>query len=343
MWIRRMLRAVVWIAGVTALAIAIAWGGAILALRDLDRAVAEGDVSRPLSWPKSAALFVASQIMPLRQPAGAGIAQGRVFRDCTDCPEMVEIPPGVFLIGSPLFESGRYDHVKEMRFGRRAIRNAIRESPRRLVRIGHPFALGRYEATFAEWNRAQAAPDWEQITGRPARPIDCAGCDPAAVAVTGVDRHDADAYAAWISARTGAHYRLPSEAEWEYAARAGAATAYPWGDEVGTDNAACVGCSTLWDEREVGPVGLHPPNRFGLYDIIGNGTEWVADCFVPWHSAAIVDGSPYIFDGCEFAVFKGGTAHARPWQARSAMRVGPHPNNAGEGSTIRLLRELDTP
>ena len=94
---------------------------------------------------------------------------------------------------------------------------------------------------------------------------------------------------------------------------------------------------------EVGPVGLHPPNGFGLFDMIGNGWEWVEDCFVPWHHEVKSDGSAHVFHDCELVVFKGGTAIAEPWQARAAMRVGPHPYNDGEGSVIRLLREMPAP
>ena len=82
-----------------------------------------------------------------------------------------------------------------------------------------------------------------------------------------------------MSATTGQHYRLPSEAEWEYAARAGTVTSRPWGDDIGTDRAACDGCSTVWPQWRVGPVGLHAPNGFGLYDMSGNVWEWCSDWY----------------------------------------------------------------
>ncbi len=324
-------------------AFAAAWALAVLALADLDRAVAEGEVGRPLSAPKAAALIVVAQVLPLRQPGGPVVAPGRGFRDCADCPEMVEIRPGIFLMGSPVFEPGRYEHVWSRRPIRRQLRFANREGPRRLVRIARSFAVARYELTFGEWDRAQDAPDWQAVTGLPPRKPERPQGTTSDVAVTSIDQHDARAYAAWLSAHTGQTYRLPTEAEWEYAARAGTATAYPWGDEIGRDNAACRGCSARWSEGRVGPVGLHPANRFGLHDMIGNGWEWVEDCFVPWHDAVKADGSAHVFAGCDLAVFKGGTAIAEPWQARSAMRVGPHPYNDGYGSTIRLVREVAGP
>jgi formylglycine-generating enzyme required for sulfatase activity len=316
---------------------------AFLALRDLDRALAEGDIARSLSTPKAAGLFLALQVLPLRQPGGPASQAWHAFRDCADCPEMVEIPPGMFFLGSPLFEPGRYEHVWLRRPIRRQFKFANREGPRRLVRIAYPFALARHELTYAEWDRAQDDRDWERLTGLAPRKPDRAEDAAPNWAVTRVDQHDASAYAAWLSAKTGQNYRIPTEAEWEYAARAGSATAYPWSDEIGTDNAACRGCSTKWTADKVGPVGLHAPNGFGIHDMIGNGWEWVEDCFVPWHDAVKTDGSAHVFDGCELVVFKGGTAIAEPWQARAAMRVGPHPYNDGRGATIRLLREMKAP
>lgn len=315
------------------------WGMAHHALSDLDRAISAGDHDHELSAPKAAGLFLAAQVLPLRQPGGPVTEPGRSFHDCEDCPELVEIPPGMFLFGSPLFEPGRYEHVWRRPI-RKQLKFANREGPRYLVRIDYSFALARYELTFGEWDRAQADPDWERFSGMaphlPARPQD-ASPD---MAVTNIDQHDAQAYAKWLSAKTGQIYRLPTEAEWEYAARAGTATVYPWGDEIEHDMAVCAGCSSIWPQLAVGPVGLHPPNGFGLHDMIGNGWEWVADCFEPWHDEAQLHGSAFLYEGCEFAAIKGGSAHEKPWQLRSAMRVGPHPHNDGEGSTIRLLREL---
>ena len=317
------------------------------ALSDLDQIVASGGTivrkGDPLSTPKSWALFLVSQVLPLRQPGAALAAPGRVFQDCANCPEMIEIPPGFFLIGSPLTEGGRYQHF----FGRYPVRQQFqylnREGPRRLVQIDHAFALSRYEITFAQWQAAQDDPNWLQVTGRPPRKPTLDVADYLKRAVTKVDRNDAGAFAAWLSAKTGQNYRLPTEAEWEYAARAGTTTRYPWGNDIGLNNANCAHCSDIWPEKRIGPGGMFPPNKFGLYDMIGNGWEWVQDCFESWHAASTVDGSAYLFPGCEFGVFKGGGAFPYAWQNRSAMRVGPHPYNNDEGSTIRLLREMTPP
>jgi formylglycine-generating enzyme required for sulfatase activity len=320
------------------------YGLALWALADLDRIVAAGAVETsaddPLPGWKSWPLFLVSQLLPLRQPGASTVMPGETVRDCPDCPEMVTIPAGYYLIGSPLIEYGRHQHF----FGRYPVRAQFRflnrEGPRRLVHIRHAFALSKYEVTFADWERAQADPEWEKITGRPARMIAFGEADYLTRPVTQVDQDDAHAYAAWLSAKTGRTYRLPSEAEWEYAARAGTATPYYWGNRMEPGRAACFGCGGAWDQWRVGPVGLEPPNGFGLYDMAGNGWEWTEDCFTPSHPAAIIDGSAYKGGDCELAVFKGGSTFSPDWQVRSAMRVGPHPYNNGEGSTIRLLREL---
>ena len=319
---------------------------AALALNDLNAVVAAGPeavakADQPLSAPKAWALFLISQLLPLHQPGAAAVTPGRIFKDCPDCPEMVEIPAGFYLMGSTLFERGRYQHF----FGRYPVRDQFqflfREGPRRLVHIAHHFAMSRYELTFAQWEAAQDDPIWDNITGLTPRKPNFGTADYLKRAVTMVDQGDAKAFSAWLSYKTGQRYRIPTEAEWEYAARAGTTTRYPWGNEIGWNNASCVGCGDKWTERRIGPVGLYAPNGFGLYDMIGNGREWVRDCFVPYHAASVVDGSAYLFPNCIFALIKGGSAYMPAWQNRSAMRLGPHNYNKNEASTIRLLREMD--
>ena len=290
---------------------------------------------------KSTALYVAAQVFPLRQPGADLVREGRIFKDCEEiCPDMVELPAGYFFLGSPLTEWERYTHVITRRPYRKQLPFWNREGPRRFVRVEAPVALSRFEITRAQWDAAQADPDWETASGQsprtPAFEDDPAQNRP----VTGITWTDAKAYAAWLSAKTGHRYRLPTDAEWEYAARAGTTTTRPWGNDAGQNMAACDGCGPDWAEQIVGPVGQFPPNGFGLYDMIGNGWEWVEDCFEPWHDEVQVDAAAFVYDDCEFVTFRGGSAEDPPWQNRSAMRVGPHPYNDGAGSTIRLLREM---
>jgi formylglycine-generating enzyme required for sulfatase activity len=178
--------------------------------------------------------------------AKAHLAPGQTLRDCAGCGELVVLPAGTFVMGSPDSEPGR-DPA---------------EGPPHRVAI-RSFALARYDVTIAEWRRFVIA------TKRPV-----------------ASWNDAQAYVAWLSKRTGKHYRLPTEAEWEYAARAGTTTVYPWGVKVSHDRAN-YGADECCSERASGadkwlhtsPVGSFPPNAFGLYDMQGNAWQWVQDCY----------------------------------------------------------------
>ena len=317
------------------------------AVRDLNTTLRKTEEHEELPEPdlsgiQSAALFAAAQFFPLRQPGDETVGPGRVFRDCADCPDMVEIPRGYFLLGSPIFEEGRFVHLFDYPPLRRQLKHANREGPRRLARIPRPLAFSRYEITYGQWQQAQADPDWQTITGREPYYPDLGANYRPDQPMTIVDWSDAKAYAAYLSARTGQTYRLPTDAEWEYAARAGTVTRFPWGNDIGKNNAACVNCSSIWTERGPGPVGLHPPNGFGLYDMHGNGFEWVEDCFEDYHDPVKIDGSAFVEDEeCEFRTIRAGGPSAPAWQNRSAFRVGPHYYNRGHGHVIRLVRELD--
>ena len=156
---------------------------------------------------------------------------GATFKDCAKCPEMVVIPGGTFLMGSP---PGEKEHNKF-------------EGPQHRVKVGR-FAMGRYEVTFAEWDDCIAAGrcshrPGDEGWGRGRRPV---------INVTWMD---AKQYVVWLSRKTGKRYRLPSEAEWEYAARAGTRTAYWWGDAPGRGKANCRNCGNQWDGKKTSPVG----------------------------------------------------------------------------------------
>ena len=139
--------------------------------------------------------------------------------------------------------------------------------------------------------------------------------------VINVTWYDAQQYAAWLSRMTGKPYRLLSEAEFEYAARAGTLTAYPWGDEIGKNNANCAGCDSKWDNRQPSPVGSFAANRFGLYDMHGNVMQWVEDCPHRDYEGAPQDGSPWIEGAdCSLRVIRGGAYSSNPQALRSAFR-----------------------
>ena len=222
---------------------------------------------------------------------------GETFQDCDECPEMVVVPPGRFTMGSPKRESGDDD-----------------ERPMRRVRIDYQFAVGVYEATFAEWYACADAggcgsyiPD-DEGWGRGNRPVIHVSWD------------DAQSYVRWLSARTGKTYRLLSEAEWEYVARAGTETAYSWGDSIGVNRANCRGCGSQWNEQTA-PVGSFAANAWGVHDMHGNVSEWVQDYRDSYRDAP-TDGSaaPSPYKGADYHVQRGGSWIHKPQSLRSAAR-----------------------
>jgi formylglycine-generating enzyme required for sulfatase activity len=212
---------------------------------------------------------------------------------------MIVVPPGSFMMGSPASETDRLD----------------REGPQHEVTIARPFAVSKFEVTWDEWDACVKYGDCPHISdstwGRGTRPV------------INVTWEQARQYVAWFSEMTGKSYRLLTEAEWEYAARAGTNTAYPWGNEIGNENANCSGCGSHWaDEKKTALVGLFPPNAFGLHDMIGNVWEWVEDCYQGNYDGAPTDGSPWMTRDCLNHVVRGGSwsVWQVPQSARSASR-----------------------
>lgn len=193
-------------------------------------------------------------------------APGTVYRDCPTCPEMVVIPPGSFTMGEAGYS---------------------RRTPLHKVTISYTFAVGRYDVTFEEWDACVAdgacsgyhPKDYKWGRGR--RPV------------VDVSWDDAQEYVAWLSRKTGKHYRLLSEAEFEYVARAGTTTTFWWGDDVGSGHANCSVCGSEWAGIKTAPVGSFKPNAFGVYDTAGNVTEWVEDRWNPTYVGAPTDGSAW--------------------------------------------------
>ncbi len=238
------------------------------------------------------------------------------FRECRPersvdyCPEMIVVPAGSFLMGSPTVEEGYVSN----------------EGPQHEVAIAKPFAVSKYEITFDEWDTCARYGDCNtQVKdggwGRGFNPV------------IYVSRDDAEQYVGWLSKITGKTYRLLTEAEYEYAARAGTQTRYPWGNDIkvnGRPMAVCNGCGTRWDNIQTAPVGWFPPNKFGLYDMVGNVWEWVEDCYHPGYEVSMhqgeiemsapTDGSSWNTEECYTDVLRGGSFGDSPRTVRSASR-----------------------
>lgn len=236
---------------------------------------------------------------------------GATFRDCPTCPEMVVMPAGHYMMGT---ERGRYD-----------------EKPVHRVTFAKAFAVGKYEVTWDEWEACVAE----------------AACDNGPVAKSGGDNgwgkgrrpvievswHDAGKYVAWLNSKVpGTPYRLLSEAEWEYAARAGTTTEYHWGEELDLSKAN-IGNKTV-------PVGQYAPNGFGLHDMLGNALEWVEDCYEESYDGAPTDGRPVADPADCLRVLRGGAWTYGPRDIRSANRYGTAPVDRMNIVGMRVARSL---
>jgi formylglycine-generating enzyme required for sulfatase activity len=235
---------------------------------------------------------------------------GSPIQDCPECPEVVLIPPGKFTMGSI-----------EVPF----------EGPVHEVSIQKPFYIGRYEVTFDEWDACVAdkgctyRPD-DRGLGRGRRPV------------TNVDWNDAKGYLAWLSRKTGKTYRLPTESEWEYAARASVTSAYSWGRVFEKDRANCSGCTTQPHNSTI-EVGSFKPNGFGIYDMAGNAAEWVEDCWSEGYRGAPGDGSASPKTSCPERVLRGGAFNNDPKYVRSAARFKYDYDVRYPSNGFRVLRE----
>jgi formylglycine-generating enzyme required for sulfatase activity len=210
------------------------------------------------------------------------------FRDCAVCPEMVVVPSGTFTRGSSAAEE----------------RPA--ETPQQRVKIDAPIAIGKYEVTFDEWGACVRDGGCAQVPddrgwGRGRRPVIYVSWD------------DAQQYVRWLSRKTGREYRLPSETEWEYSARAGTQTRYAFGDHVTPRQVNYYTRGTL-------PVGSFAANGFGLHDMHGNVWEWTEDCWNPNYVGAPPNADPRRSGDCSRHVVRGGSWDDYPWFVRSAER-----------------------
>lgn len=276
---------------------------------------------------------------------------------CDACPEMVSIPGGEFTMGTPNGDSEGSDN----------------ERPQRVVRV-KPFALGKTEVTVAQWREFARASGYQTLAERNVGAQGCLTWQPEDAwawrggsswrepgwaqkdnePVVCISWVDAQAYVRWLDQHSGVKgWRLPSEAEWEYAARAGSTTRRPWGD----DEVSCVYANgtdrtigprgRTWAERPfckdgywfAAPVGSYRPNAWGLHDVLGNAWEWVQDCYLPY-AGAPSDGSAHETDNCPARVLRGGAWDEPLGVLRSAERFRQGPGNRNSNIGLRVARTL---
>ena len=258
---------------------------------------------------------------------------GTRFRDCPMCPELVVVPAGSFLMGSPPNEEGRRDD----------------EGPQHVVTIARPFAVGVYEVTFAEWDACVVAGGCEVVRDDLLYLLP-PNQDRDRLPVSSLSWHDAHSYVRWLSTRTGQAYRLPSEAEWEYAARAGTTTPYHTGGTISMAQANYNGSRTYgaarggsYSRQYSAQVGSFAANGWGLHDVHGNVREWVQDCgHYNSYAGAPVDGSAWEGD-CLTRVWRSGGWGDRLHRIRAASRDASYADNSGSPSDkigLRVVREV---
>ncbi|MGE0827976.1 MAG: SUMF1/EgtB/PvdO family nonheme iron enzyme [Hyphomonadaceae bacterium] len=252
---------------------------------------------------------------PPQQQAEAtprGPQPGDVIQDCERCPEMVVLAAGAYMMGSPAGEAGSYDT----------------ERPQREIRIA-AFAVSKTEITYEQFDACASAGACggffppERGGGRGKRPV------------VGVSWRDAQAYITWLNSMTnGPAYRLLSEAEWEYAARAGTTTRYSFGDSITREQA-------VFRSRTTDPVGTYAANAFGLYDMQGNAAEWVEDCYNPTYAGLPTHGGPVTSGQCNFRLYRGGAYSDQASVLRVANRRRAALNVRDGTIGIRVARELE--
>lgn len=255
---------------------------------------------------------------------------GDTFSECakTDghyskyCPEMIVVPEGKFMMGSPKFEDGRYGD----------------EGPQHEVTIARPFAVSKFELTFDQWDACiqygGCTRAGNPFGGKQAGTPFGGGKQP----TINIDWDDAQEYVKWLSRLTGQRYRLLSEAEWEYAARAGSD---PYLDMRQFD--PTLGEYAWYSKNSGGKthlVGEKKPNAFGLHDMHGNVYEWVEDCYHKSYDGAPTDGSAWTNGECYSRVVRSGSWNAGPESLRSANRVGDASRIRGSELGIRVGRTL---
>ena len=212
--------------------------------------------------------------------------------------------------------------------------NSDYEKPVHRVAISKPLAVGKFELTFAEWDACVSAGGCQHSPEDP-------GWGRGKHLVVNVSWDDATKeYLPWLSRTTARTYRLLTQAEWEYAARAGSGAQYTWGDDIGKNRANCDGCGSQWDKRQTALVGSFAANAFGLHDLHGNVWEWTEDCWHRNYHGAPTDGSAWIIACDSGRVARGGSWDFYPYYLGSGIRYGYFANFRGSAVGFRLARTL---
>jgi formylglycine-generating enzyme required for sulfatase activity len=245
-------------------------------------------------------------------PSGKPAALAEV-KDCPACPTLVYLFPGSFTMGS---DSGDPS-----------------EKPAHNVKVDTPFAIGKYEVTVEEWNACVEAGACQRV-GQSASPTPKAP-------IRDVSWDDAQQYLTWLSTSSGKPYRLPSEAEWEYAARGGTSTRYWWGDQMATGNANCRDCGPPWRSEGPADAGSFAANPNGLYDMNGSVWEWVGDC---WHSSfrgSPADGKAWDEPNCSVRVLRGGSWREAAAYMASSTRFKADAAERHSQNGFRVARDVE--
>ncbi|BCQ25505.1 SUMF1/EgtB/PvdO family nonheme iron enzyme [Caballeronia sp. NK8] len=272
------------------------------------------DKPRPSTPAAPAAAAPAAPAAAAAKPA-AKTASGGELKDCPSCPVLIPLSPGSFTMGSNNDDPA--------------------EKPPHRVSIGHPFAIGKYEVTFEQWNACVDAGACTRI----APEGDTA--PPANAPMRNVSWDDAQVYVKWLSKMGGKAYRLPTEAEWEYAARGGTQSTYWWGDQMKKGTADCKDCGDPYKPEAPTPVGSFAANPYGLYDMNGSVWEWVADC---WHSSyknAPADGRAWDDPSCSVRVIRGGSWREGAAYMQSATRFKYSSSVRQSQNGFRVARDLE--
>jgi formylglycine-generating enzyme required for sulfatase activity len=257
-------------------------------------------------------------VLTVEQEKARAAEPGSNFKECASgCPVMIVIPAGKFKMGSPENEPDR----------------EATEGPQHEVAVAEPFAVSKFEVTFEEWDACVAAarcPDASDHWGRGRMPV------------INVSWGDAKQYVAWLSELTQKEYRLLTEAEWEYAARAGSATRYFWGGNPRSGTANCDGCGSSWDRQQTAPVGSLAPNAFGLYDMLGNVWEWLEDSWHENYNGAPADASAWVNGGDpNYRVIRGGSWRNESELVRTAVRVDRNIHVRFDTLGLRIARTMN--